>query len=180
MNGTVIWEDDNGGNGVKLLIESEGKTYLVGLYRTVPNADIYIDHISLESNGEKYKNLCEIKVKPEEISSIKDLTSKIPNGTDYELTTELSLDNLNTKEMQEITNKLNNKDKRASIKTTTADIDKQLIIKQATKQNLNDADSVLGTINGVSDEITIRIYNSSDSQINEIAKNFDIINVRKF
>ena len=180
LNGTVIWEDDNGGNGVKLLIESEGKTYLVGLYRTVPNADIYIDHISLESNGEKYKNLCEIKVKPEEISSIKELTSKIPNGTDYELTTELSLDNLNTKEMQEITNKLNNKDKRASIKTTTADIDKQLIIKQATKQNLNDADSVLGTINGVSDEITIRIYNSSDSQINEIAKNFDIINVRKF
>ena len=180
LNGTVIWEDDNGGNGVKLLIESEGKTYLVGLYRTVPNADIYIDHISLESNGEKYKNLCEIKVKPEEINSIKDLTSKIPNGTDYELTTELSLDNLNTKEMQEITNKLNNKDKRASIKTTTADIDKQLIIKQATKQNLNDADSVLGTINGVSDEITIRIYNSSDSQINEVAKNFDIINVRKF
>lgn len=180
LNGTVIWEDDNGGNGVKLLIESEGKTYLVGLYRTVPNADIYIDHISLESNGEKYKNLCEIKVKPEEISSIKDLTSKIPNGTDYELTTELSLDNLNTKEVQEITNKLNSKDKRASIKTTTADIDKQLIIEQATKQNLNDADSVLGTLNGVTDEITIRIYDSSDSQINEITKNFDVINVRKF
>jgi hypothetical protein len=57
LNGTVIWEDDNGGNGVKLLIDSNNQTYLVGLYRTVPNADIYIDHISLQSNGEKYKNL---------------------------------------------------------------------------------------------------------------------------
>ena len=67
LNGTVIWEDNNGGNDVKLLIKSNDKTYLVGLYRTVPNADIYIDHISLESNGEKYKNSCEIKVKPEKI-----------------------------------------------------------------------------------------------------------------
>ena len=177
LNGTVICEDDNGGNGVKLLIESSNKTYLVGLYRTVPNADIYINHISLESNGETYKNLSEIKVKPEKINSINELISKIPDNTNYELTTTLSVDNLNLDDVQEISNKITNNGKRESIKS---DRDNQLTIKKATKENLNDADSILGTINSVSDEITIRIYNSSDSQINEISKNFDVINIRKF
>ena len=180
LNGTVIWEDDNGGNGVKLLIESNGKTYLAGLYRTVPNADIYIDHISLESNGEKYKNLCEIKVKPEEITSLKDLTDKIPKNSNIELSTELSLDDISAKDMQGIANKLKSKDKRTSLKTETTDMNNQIIINRATRQNLDDADSVLGTIDGMTDEITVRIYDCDDKQINEIAKNFDVINIRKF
>lgn len=54
VNGDVIWEDDDGGSDVKLLIKSDNGTYLTGLYRYNPNSDIYIDHISLESNGEKY------------------------------------------------------------------------------------------------------------------------------
>jgi hypothetical protein len=179
LNGTVIWEDDNGGNDVKLLIKSNDKTYLVGLYRTVPNADIYIDHISLESNGEKYKNSCEIKVKPEKIASIKDLTDKISNDTNYELSTELSLDALNAKDLQEITNKLYSNDKRISLKQDQY-IDNQLIINKATEDNLNDADSVLGNVNGLTNEITIRIYDCSDAQIKEISKNFDVTNIRKF
>ena len=48
LNGTVVWEDDNGGNGIKMLVESDNQTYMVGLYRTLPSADIYIDHISLD------------------------------------------------------------------------------------------------------------------------------------
>ena len=179
LNGTAIWEDDNGGNGVKLLIDSNNQTYLVGLYRTVPNADIYIDHISLQSNGEKYKNLCEIKAKPEKITSLKDLTGKIPANANYELTTDLSLDGLTAKDAQEIANKLLGKHERISVKTDN-DKDNQLLIKMATQDNLNDADSVLGTVDGVTDEITIRIYDSSDAQIDEIAKNFDIENIRKF
>jgi hypothetical protein len=54
------------------------------------------------------------------------------------------------------------------------------MIKMATQDNLNDAESVLGTVDGVTDEITIRIYDSTDAQIDEIAKNFDIENIRKF
>lgn len=179
LNGTVIWEDDNGGNDVKLLVE-DNETYLVGLYRTVPNADIYIDHISLESNGDKYKNLCEIKVKPEKIASLKDLTDKIPNNTNCELSTEISLDKLSAKDMQEITNNLYRNDKRISVKTETSDIDNKIIITKATKDNLNDADSILGTINAVTSDITIRIYDCSDAQIKEISKNFDVMNIRKF
>ena len=56
----------------------------------------------------------------------------------------------------------------------------QLVITQATKQNINDASSVLGNINGISDEITIRIYDSTDSQIKAIQDNYDVINIRNF
>ena len=179
LEGTVIWEDDNGGSDVKLMIDTDNGTYLTGLYRNVPEADVYIDHISLQSNGEKYKNLYEIKAQPEKITSLKDLTGKIPSNTNYELTTDLSLGDLTAKDAQEITNKLLGKHERLSIRTDD-NMDNRLMIKMATQDNLNDADSVLGTVDGVTDEITIRIYDSSDAQIDEIAKNFDIENIRKF
>ena len=178
LNGTVIWEDDNGGNGVKLLIDSNNQTYLVGLYRTVPNADIYIDHISLQSNGEKYKNLCEIKVKPVEINSLKDLTSKLPDDAKYEISTEIGVNSLNAKDSQKLANQLLSNGKRESIKALHAD--NILLIKKATKENLNDADSIFGNINGVTDNITIRIYDCQDSQIKEISKNFNVTNIRNF
>lgn len=180
LNGTVIWEDDNGGNGVGLLIDSDNHTYLAGLYRTVPNADIYIDHITLESNGEKYKNLCEIKASPTEISSLKDLTSKIPNGTDYEISTNMALDSLSAKDMQKISNQLSKNGKRDSIKSTNGDNNNYLFLKKSTKENINDADSILGNINGLTEDITIRIYDAQDSQIKEVSKNFDVTNIRKF
>ena len=149
LNGTVVWVDDNSGNGVKLLIQSNNETYLTGLY----------------------------KVKPQEIASLKDLTSKIPDDTNYELTTVMSLDPISSKDLQKITNNLSSHDKRESIKGNEFN---QLIIKKATKSNLNDADSILGNINGISDDITIRIYDCTDQQINEISKNFEVTNIRNF
>lgn len=181
INGTVVWEDDNSGNDVKLLIRTDdNQTHLVGLYKNVPNADVYIDKISLESNGEKYKNLCEVKAKPEEISSLKDLTDKIPNDTDYEISTTLSVDSLNSLDLQKITNKLLDNDKRISIKTANSNRDNQIIIAKATEQELKDVTSILGNINSITDEITIRIYDCSDSQLNEISKNFEVKNIRNF
>lgn len=180
LNGTVIWEEDNSGNNIRLLIDSNNETYLAGLYRTAPNADIYIDHVSLESNGEKYKNLCEIKVKPIEISSLKDITDKIPNDATYEVSTDVALDSLSSKDVQKISNKLSSNGKRESIKSLNTDKNNYLFLKKATKENINDADSVLGNVNGLTDEITIRIYDCQDSQIKEISKNFDVINIRNF
>lgn len=180
INGTVVWEDNNGGNDVKLLVDTGAETYLVGLYRTVPDADIYIDHISLESNGEKYKNLCEVKVKPEKITTFKDLTGKLPDDADYEITTTISSDTISEKEVQEAINKLFSTSKRESVKTSNTDMGNQLILNKATRENLKDADSVFSSVDGVSDEITIRIYDFKDSQIDEISKNFDVINIRKF
>ena len=178
LNGTVIWEDDNGGNGVKLLIDSNNQTYLVGLYRTVPNADIYIDHISLESNGEKYKNLCEINADPVQISSLKDLTSKLPDDAKYEISTSIALDSLSAHDGQKITNLLSGNGKRESINAMHAD--NSILIKKATKENLKDADSILGNINGITEDITIRIYDCQDSQLKEISKNFNVTNIRNF
>ena len=179
ISGNVIWVDNDGGSDVKLLIENENGTFLTGLYRYNPDADIYIDHISLESNGDKYKNLTEITVKPKKITSLKDLTSGIEKDTDYEISTKISLDSLNSNQIQEITNILKEHGKRLSIKKG-GEMEYQLVIAKATEDNINDADSVLGNINGVSDDITFRIFNSTDRQINSIKSHFDVVNTRNF
>lgn len=179
LTGNVVWEDDNGGGDVKLLIQSQNNTYSAGLYRYNPYVDIYIDHISLEVNGEKYKNLTEIVVKPEKISSLNDLISKINNDTEYEITTKVAIETLTANKIQEITNVLS-EDDRISIKTPTSDMDKQLVISKATKENINDVDSIIGNIDGITEEITIRIYNSTDKQIDNIKDNYDVINIKTF
>ncbi len=179
VSGNVIWEDNNGGGDVKLLIESENKTYAAGLYRYNPYADIYIDHVSLESNGEKYENLTEITVDGKNVSSLNDLISGISKDTDYEISTILSLDDLSTSKVQEIENKLDDSG-RMSIKGESANMDNQLIITRATMENINDADSILGSINGISDKITIRIYDSTDKQVKAIKDKYEVINIRTF
>ena len=71
LNGTVVWVDDNSGNGVKLLIDSNNETYLAGLYKSVPNADIYIDNIILESNGENIKTYVKSRSNPKKLLPLK-------------------------------------------------------------------------------------------------------------
>ena len=180
VTGEVIWQDTTGGGDVKLLIKNSNTTYLAGLYRYVPDADIYIDHISLESNGEKYKNLVEIKIKPKNITSLNDLIKGIGKNCDYEISTKISLESLNGVDAQKITNKLTENGKRMSIRTSTSDDNNQLLITKANRQNINDVDSILGNINGISDDITIRIYNCSQKDINDVKNNYDVLNIRKF
>ena len=180
LTGDVIWQDTDGGSDVQLLIDTGNGTFLTSLYRYNPNADIYIDHISLESNGEKYANLVEITVKPKDITSLNDLISGIDNNTNFEISTKLSLDEITASEIQEITNSLMAHDKRISIKTATSDIDDQLIISKATRQDISDASAILGNIDGITDKITIRIYDATDSQVKAIQDHFDIINIRNF
>lgn len=181
INGTIVWEDDDGGSDVKLLIESDdGETYLLGLYRYVPNADIYIDSISLEVDGSKYSNLTEITLKPKNINSIIDLTANIDNNSNYEITTKIAIDSLTTSQLQDITNKINSNNKRVAVKTATNDADNQLLITRADSQNIKDTDSILGNINGISDEITIRIHDCSNKQLTAFENNPDVINIRTF
>ena len=165
---------------MKLLIKSDNQTYLAGLYKNVPNADIYIHQVSLESNGEKYKNLCEVKIKPEEISNLKDLTDKMPDDADYELSTTVAIESADSKVMQKVTNKLIENDGRISLKTANSNMDDMIIIKKATKEELNGVNSILGYIDAITDDITVRIYNCTDSQLNEINKNFEVKNIRNF
>ena len=42
LHGNISWIDDDKGSNVKVLINSNGNEYLAGLYKDIPNADIYI------------------------------------------------------------------------------------------------------------------------------------------
>lgn len=176
INGTVKWISTNGGNDVKLLIESDNETYLAGLYQNTPNADIYINKISLESDGSKYSNLVEVTAKPKEITSFNDLINNLSG--DYEISTTISVDSIDVMKIQKLDNQINENGKRLSIKIP--DSYNQIILEKSDKNNLNDANSILGNISGITGDITIRIYNCSDSQLNQIKDNYEVVNIRNF
>lgn len=178
VHGTVKWIGDKDGSDVKILIEDNTTSYLAGLYKNVPEADIYINKLSLETDGSKYPNLVEIKANPEKITSINDLNKNLSDA-EFEITTMISLDSIDQTKIQEMINKFNSKDKRTSI-TSVSENGNKLLLENANEQNLNDANSIIGNINGVTDEITIRIYDCSDSQLNQIKDNYDVTNIRKF
>ncbi len=177
LNGTVKWVDE--GSSVKVLIESGNETYLTGLYKNVQNADIYIDTISIETDGSVYDNLTEFKIKPQNITSLNDLRKNITNSN-YEISTTISVDSISSEKIQEIENVLYLHSKRIAIKTLATEIDYQLVISKADKQTLDDGNSVLGNINGITDPISIRVYNCSDSDIENIKNNYEVINIRTF
>ncbi len=179
LNGTVKWIDDNGGSNIKILLDSNNQTYLLGVYKSIPEADVYIDTITLESNNTKYDNLVEFKIKPKNITSLDDLVSKIPENTDYELTTKIATDSIDYLKIQEINNELNARDKRSSIATSNV-LENQLILTRANDENIKIGNSILGNFNGITDDITIRIYDCSDSQLNAIKNNYDVMNIQKF
>ena len=176
INGTVKWVDE--GSSVRVLIETDNGTYLCGLYRNTPNADIYIKTISIESDGSVYPNLCEFKIKPMNVNSLNDLRKNISN-CDYDLSTGISLDSLDAIKIQEIENKILSGNKRTSIKNTN-ELSNQIILLKANDENLNDGNSILGSINGITDEITLRIYDCGDGELNNVKNNYEVTNIRQF
>lgn len=177
LNGTVKWVDE--GSSVKVLIESNNSSYLAGLYKNVPNADIYINTISIETDGSVYDNLVEFTIKPQNITSLSDLNKNLTNDN-FEISTTISVDNVDSNKLQEIENQLYSHEKRIGIKSSNSELINQIVISKANKQNLEDGTSVLGSINGLTDTITLRVYNCSESDINNIKNNYDVTNIRKF
>lgn len=180
LTGNIKWLDDDRGSNVKALVNSNGKDYIVGLYNHVPNADVYINSMTLEMNGEKYSNLTEITIKPKNITSVPDLISGISNDTDYEITTTVTFDSLGSLKLQEITNILFQNDGRISFKGSNSGLTDQINIVRATNDEITKVTPILDTFNGITDEITIRIYNCSDNDINTIKNNYDVTNIQKF
>ena len=179
VNGTVKWiGNDNVGN-LKVLIGADNTTYLAGLYKDVKDSDIFIDTITLEVDGSKYDNLVEFTIAPEKITSLKDLCKNL-TGYDCEISTIISLDSLDAIKLQEIYNKISSQDKKFSIKSLNSITDNQLSIEKASVQNINEASRILGNINGVTGKITIRVYNCSDSQLEQIKNNYNVTNIKKF
>jgi hypothetical protein len=180
LSGNIIWMDDDKGSNVRALVNSNGSDYLVGLYNHVPNADVYIDSMTLEVNGDKYSNLTQIKANPKNITSINDLVSGISNDTNYEITTTISLDSLESTTFQKINNMLFQNDGRISLKGSNSGLTDQINLVRATNTELSQVNSILGEFNGITNEITIRIYNCSDNDINTIKNNYDVYNIQKY
>ncbi len=179
LYGTVLWADDYKGSNVKILIEVDGELVLAGLYKDVKDADIYIEHITLETSGEKYPNLTEIQINSKNISNLKELSEGIPNGTNYTITTTIAIDTKNSQIYQELSNELLFNGKRQSVKTLSDEIQDQLAIVIAQSKELDIASEILGDLNGNTDLITIRIYNSTENHIKAIEEAYDVINIRK-
>ncbi len=177
LNGTVKWVEED--SSVKVLIESGNHTYLAGLYKNVPNADIYIDKISLETDGSIYENLTEFTINPQNITSLSDLNKNLTNDN-WEITTTVTLDSIDSIKITEIENKINAHNGRLAIKTASNELINKIVISKADKQNIEDGNSILGSINGLTEEITIRVYNCSDSDLNNIKNNYEVANIRTF
>ena len=177
LNGTVKWVEED--SSVKVLIESGNHTYLAGLYKNVPNADIYIDKISLETDGSIYENLTEFTINPQNITSLSDLNKNLTNDN-WEITTTVTLDSIDSIKITEIENKINAHNGRLAIKTASNELINKIVIIKADKQNIEDGNSILGSINGLTEEITIRVYNCSDSDLNNIKNNYEVANIRTF
>ena len=156
LNRRVLWLGEDGNGRVNVLLDDNGKPLLAGFYIDVPNADLFIDSISLETNGDTYKNFKDITVSPKEINNLNDLISEIPNGTHCEISTSISIDNFNSVKYQKLLNALN-ENKKPCIVLRNSQIN-TLEINRANKTDLTIASEILGDFNGQTSQIRIRTY----------------------
>ncbi len=156
LNGKVLWLGESENEKVNVLLESGGKQLLAGFYKDVPNADLFIDSISLESNGDTYKNVKDISVAPKEISNLNDLISEMPNGSNCEISTSIAIDNLDGVKYQKLLNALYDNKKPCIVINAETNV---LEINRANKTDLKTASEILGDFNGQTSQIKIRTYN---------------------
>ena len=156
LNGKVLWLGESENEKVNVLLESGGKQLLAGFYKDVPNADVFIDSISLESNGDTYKNVKDISVAPKEISNLNDLISEMPNGSNCEISTSIAIDNLDGVKYQKLLNALYDNKKPCIVINAETNV---LEINRANKTDLKTASEILGDFNGQTSQIKIRTYN---------------------
>ena len=179
--GKILWIDDSRGSNVKVLVESEeGNQYYAGLYKDFSNADIYLDKMSLEVDSEKYENLTEFQIKPENITSLSQLTDKMGNYTNYEISTTIIAGNIDGVAYQQIVNYMIANHDRVSIKYSNIGSNDQITITRGSPTELDYASDILGDLNGLSDDITIRVYNCSAAEKQMIENNFAVDFVKTY
>ena len=157
LNRRVLWLGEDGNGRVNVLLDDNGKPLLAGFYIDVPNADLFIDSISLETNGDTYKNFKDITVSPKEINNLNDLISEIPNGTHCEISTSISIDNFDSVKYQKLLNALNENKKPCIVLRNSQT--NTLEINRANKNDLKIASEILGDFNGQTSQIRLRTYN---------------------
>ena len=157
LNRRVLWVGEDGNGKANVLIDDNGKPLLAGFYIDVPDADLLIDSISLESKGDSYENLKDITVSPKEINNLNDLISEIPNGTHCEISTSISIDNFDSVKYQKLLNALNENKKPCIVLRNSQT--NTLEINRANKNDLKIASEILGDFNGQTSQIRLRTYN---------------------
>ena len=155
LNGKVLWLGESENEKINVLLDNNGKPLLAGFYKDVPNADLFIDSISLESNGDTYKNVKDISVAPKEIGNINDLISEMPNGSQCEISTSIAIDNLDGVKYQKLLNALYDNKKPCIVMNAETNV---LEINRANKTDLKTASEILGDFNGQTSQIRIRTY----------------------
>ena len=155
LNGKVLWLGETEKEKVNVLIDDNGKKLLAGFYKDVPNADLFIDSISLESNGDTYRNVKDITVAPKEITNLNDLISEMPNGSNCEISTSIAMDNLDSVKYQKLLNALYENKKPCIVMNGESNV---LEINRANKTDLKTASEILGDFNGQTSQIKIRTY----------------------
>ena len=176
LNGDVVWLGESEKEKVNILLDDNGKKVLAGFYKDVPNADIYIDQVSLETNGDTYANITDFQIAPKEINSLNDLISEIPKGTDYEISTTLALENFDAMKYQKLLNALNNNKKPCIVLN---DEGNALEINRADKTDLEIANHILGDFDGQTSQIQIRIYNSTPNDLRAIESSYNVLSTYK-
>lgn len=174
LNGTVLWLGESDREKINILLDDNGNKTLAGFYKDVPNADVYIEQVSLETDGTTYANITDIQAAPKEINSLDDLISEIPKESNYEISTTLALDNLDGVKYQKLLNALN-ENKRPCI--ILNDEGNALEINRADKTDLEMANHILGDFNGQTSQIKIRIYNTTDDDLKAIQSAYNVLSI---
>ena len=162
QKGNVLWLGETEKEKTNILLDVNGKKVLAGFYKDTPNADIYIDQVSLETNGDSYSNITDFQIAPKEINSINDTT--------------LAIENFDAMKYQKLLNGLNNNKKPCIILNSEGNA---LEINRANKTDLDIANDILKDFNGQTSQIQIRIYGSSKDDSKAIESAYNVLNTYK-
>lgn len=181
VSGKIIWIDDSKGSNVKVLLETDdGNQYYAGLYKDFPNADIYIEKMSLDVGSEKYENLTEFHLMPENLTTLSQLTEKMGNYSNYEISTTIVVNEIDGTDYQKVVNHMFENNERISIKYSNVGLNEQITITRGTSSEINYASDIFGNIDGLSDDITIRVFNCTAAERQHIENEFDVDFVKTF
>jgi flagellar basal body-associated protein FliL len=178
LYGTIVWVNDDKSN-VQVLVDIDGTLVLAGLYTDLRDADIYVEHITIETSDEKYKNVTDVLIEPMKVETLENLVNGIPDNVNYTIYTTIAISTKNNTLFQELQNELYSNGKKSSIKTSNVNLRDQITLVMATNSDITIGNKILGSINGQTDLITLRIYNSNHSDIEAIKKTFNVKNIRK-
>lgn len=179
IHGRIVWLDDRRGTNINILIDVNGEKILAGLYKDVKDADIYIEQITLETSGEKYKNITEVQVKPMTISYLDEINDKIPDNINYSINTVIAVDTKDSQIYQELSNELYFSGKKISVRPLNDDSEDKIYLSSAEPKEIALASEILGTINGQTNSIVIRLYNASSDDIAAIKNIYDVVSIRE-